>query len=225
MQWKRSRRRGVSVGRIFAGVLLMAAVGSIVLFRFRPVAPPVEPVGIERIVTPTMDFAEERVRADWFRLAHGAKWGYFPSDLARTCITDGSPAREVYVLTRVPAYPGPEAPALKVTVRLGLGGEAEVLTSVTPTPPFDRRWRAFDESEAEDFRSLLVEGGFLEMTDRSPPGRCDGESLSLESCVAGRYFGVVRDCETEKPALQPLAELIEAFAAGERALDGASAQE
>ena len=62
MQWKRSRRRGVSFGRIAVLVVLLGLAGATGLWRMRPAHLAWHPVGAERIVTPAFDIADSNNR-------------------------------------------------------------------------------------------------------------------------------------------------------------------
>jgi hypothetical protein len=214
MRWKRSRRSGPRFGRVLLLTLLLAMAAGYALYRVRPLPLPWHDVGSGRILTPPMDVAGESNRRAWQLLTGESYFSATSAALALTCRSEQMPAGEIHVLTRIPPFPSAGTPAVRVTARLGLGGEVVHESSGSLAPPA-RTSRTLDEHEAEAFRSLLLDGGYLRMTSQVAVGICDGELLTLETCIHGRYFGVVRQCETnEEPTLQPLAAAVEAFALG-----------
>lgn len=234
--WKKSRRRGVSIWRIALLVLLMGGAAAYAFWRLRPVPPTWQPIGAERVVTPAFDIAEEGAREALRVLSARGFNEYLGGWLGTTCTADQS--GEVYVFTDTGLVNGTgfESNPVRITVVFDANGSGEIVREdiewappapvvqagdssvVRRVPPAathvvsTRQRRSLDPAAAERFRDLLLEAGYAGM---SPTGRLcpDHHSVTLESCVGGRYYGVVRGCDDADPqTTRHLAETIDSFA-------------
>ncbi|WP_162782165.1 hypothetical protein [Arenimonas caeni] len=169
-----------------------------------------------------MDIADLRHRQAIHALREMQVNRYRGEWLGDVCGFESTNAPEIYVLSRTSIPIGGQMRAARVTIRLERGGE---VTHELMESPFD--WEvtsttknALDASSAEAFRTMLLEGNFPQMASDQDPGFCDGDTDTLESCVRGRYFGIIRRCEQagDTPLLRPLADAIEAFALGEQTI-------
>lgn len=219
MRWKRARRSGLSVGRIVLVAMLLATVAIYGLQRLRPLPLPWHAIGAERIDTPAFDIADERTRMIMKWLSgdglnnQGRRW------LGASCELDFGAADEVYVLSDSGSSYSltPQDPYRVVVV---LGSDRKVVYERFSRMPdrqiLERRSRIFGVADADRFRSLLIDGDYPEMT---PYGsyRTDSATVTLESCINGRYYGVMRIGGTDGPSLYSLAGQIRQFALGDAA--------
>ena len=105
--------------------------------------------------------------------------------------------REVYVFTDSGERyrPGVEWTPLRITAVLDAGG-GDIVREEFAWAAEDvvrRQRRRLDAEAAERFRTLLVDGGYVDLAPTG--GWCSDNPLrTLESCIQGRYYGVVRRC-------------------------------
>lgn len=217
MRWKRSRRSGPRFGRVLLLTLLLALTAGYALYRVRPLPLPWQDVGSERIATPALDIASSEAREALRRGVHVGipELGGVP--LVESCRADAALPGEIYLLRRI-FRSSHYVDETRTLVMLRNDGEAIVEGDGYDGRPGHLR-RRLDANEAEAFRTLLLEAGYPHMRPfGSPeiglPRRGDADLLSLQSCVRGRYFAVVRNAGDADDilALQDLAIRIEAFA-------------
>ena len=211
--WKRSRRRGISVARIATLVLVLAAAGAYALWRVRPMPLPWHALGPERITTPAVDFAD----ADTRRALRWLRQGLLPGDhewLGNRCTADDPD--EIYQFSD-DGVRQTGAPWMPRRIIVSLQNTGEIVDERWPggvdSPPTRTR-RFLDANEAEAFRQLLIEGRYASMPPSSSMDFCHGAVIAMESCIRGRYYGVLRMCENpaESPSLKSLGTAISAFA-------------
>ena len=210
MRWKRSRRRGVSVGRIATGVVVLLATAFALAWRMLP--PPVQwhEVGSERMRTPALDYGDEDVRR-MFATMRSYRLSAF-GELAITCSSMSS-WPETYVLFR--SGDNKTSRPRRITFSLSANDGEAMIERIDPV-----RWRVaghhrrgLDAREAERFRDLLIEGGFGASPSALPDTRsCQSEFFAFESCVNGRYHASVLGCgPPQTGSLERLADEVEAF--------------
>ena len=213
--WKRSRRRGLSVARIALHVLLLGGVGVVAAWYWRPLAMPWLPVGSERIATPAFDIADAPTRRAMNTIrAQAAGWG--GDWLGAACAAETSSDTETYVLIVEPGAHAVDGLRQRIAVRLGNSGEiVRETATVGSRRSRTLQRRSFGPVEADAFRDLLVEADFTRSSASELSPTCmGGTTVTLESCVAGRYFGIARECVvpgSDRP-IAVLAARIEAFA-------------
>lgn len=216
--WRRDRRRrGPRVVAIAALVVLFSAAGTYALWRMRPAPLPWHAFGGERIATPAFDISDSAVREASGFLSGGTLNAYRGQWLGRQCSSEAPSNVEIYVLTRdgVGVGSGPPVASRTVFELSGGGVVTHEQFAAGSVLPFARTSRAFDEREAERFRDQLLDGGFLRMAPAETVWRCHREIVTFESCLRGRYYGVVRGaCQDPdvEPSLHALADDLEAFA-------------
>jgi hypothetical protein len=222
LRWKRKRRRGVSVGRIGVLVVLLGAVAAVALWRLRPMPLPWHDVGSGNTVTPALDASGADSRDALLRLARYRIPELGDESLVEVCRADAAIPVEVYVLERV-YRTSHWTDSTRTLVLLNTDGVAIVRRGSGVNLEVTSR-RRVDEAEAEAFRTLLSAATLGEMTpffarnpNPTPPRRGDADVVSLQICIRGRYFAVVRDDSGAPDAgfLQEIAARIEAFAAAE----------
>ena len=174
--------------------------------------------GTDRLSTPGMDLADESTRMA-LRPLQAPIAHYRGQWLGYACIDGSADSPEVYVLTRHRMSSHGAVEAIRVTVRIDQGGDVthESLETILRGRWAGSRERSFDKQGASEFRSLLIDGGYLGLTN-GLDRKCPMDAITLQSCVNGRYFGRVSHCgEPDKSMLTQLAAAIEAFALGEQA--------
>ena len=210
MRWKRSRRRGVSVGRIATGVVVLLATAFALAWRMLP--PPVQwhEVGSERMRTPALDYGDEDVRR-MFATMRSYRLSAF-GELAITCSSMSS-WPETYVLFR--SGDNKTSRPRRITFSLSANDGEAMIERIDPV-----RWRVawrhrrgLNAGDAESLRDLLIERGFGASPSALPDTRsCHSEFFAFESCVSGRYHASVLGCgPPQTGSLEQLADSMEAF--------------
>ena len=188
--WRRDRRaRGPRLAVVVVLVLLFAAIGAHLLWRARPQPLPWHPVGAEKMVTPAFDIADEGARAALRHLRRaplheiGGEW------FGDACAADAPLPTESYLLTRV-QLTSHSVKTTRVLVTLSDGGE--VVVERDGDGPLRRRARPLDAADIDAFRAILLDGDYSVMVPAEPEFRRDSNTVALQSCIRGRYYGVVR---------------------------------
>ena len=214
--WRR-KKQPISLPRIALASLLLSAGAAAFLYSIRPAPPIMHVTGTDRLGTPGLDLADESTRVALRHLqapiAH-----YRGQWLGYACIDGKADSPEVYVLSRHRMSSHGAVEAIRVTVRIDQGGDVahESLETILRGQGTGSRTRSFDHQEASEFRRLLVEGGYLGLSN-GLDRKCPMDAITLQSCVNGRYFGHASHCgEPDKSMLTQLAAAIEAFALGDQ---------
>ena len=192
MQWKRSRRRGVSVGRIAVLVVLLGLAGATGLWRMRPAPLSWHSVGAERIVTAAFDIADGNNRQvlDYLRRQSVNLLG--GKSLDESCFADAATPPEIYLLTIV-QLTSHTVGRRAVLVRVRSTGDGEILVESHDDSAPGLTRLPLTPMDVDDFRAMLLEGGYPTTTpSESADFRRDSRTIALQSCVRGRYYGFAR---------------------------------
>ena len=200
--------------RIAVGAVLILLVGGIG-FVFRLDRSRVAPVDRRTPTTPVMDLGDEPTRNTAYWLMASTSNHFNGEWLGRSCRNESTADR--FVLSR--EDPGPftlRRAYLRMDDRGGTAFYDAQPMSPNPEPRFGKAW-SLSAGQVERFRELLLKGGYYSMRPSGEQGFCHTEVTTLESCIAGRYYGVMRMCETASlhPAM-PLRHLADEI---ERLLD------
>lgn len=225
--WRRRKTRGISLLRIAATSLLLAVIGAAALwYAIQPearTAAVVEPTW----QTPVLDIAnwENRVvlaeaqnnpvntmDGRWI----GSSCFHQPDHAAFATLLLGREARHLADTS---------SPASRLLIQLW-PGKGRITTDRLESnsgPVTRRQITDLDSSDAAALLSLIKESGYAEM---SPANRlhviCNpgGKSL-MQSCINGRYYAVLRECERtdDTPNFGVLADRIDNFIATRSKLD------
>jgi hypothetical protein len=209
----------ISVARIALWSLLLAAVAGGLLWRWLDAQRrPVPEVVAQPRAFPVFDIASPPARDAAAYLVQGTRNHADGRWLGARCRqpdpAEGSSA-DTFVMTRSGRYEDGPWRNDRLVVVLEDGG-AVVTATAWPNPhgiPPVERWATLDAAGAREFRRLLEDSVFM----RAPAGdgirMCHAETITMEWCSQGRYYGVVRTCEVYegRQHITKLADAIEVF--------------